>query len=197
MTLLRAPDGNARLTLPTGECKVCAKAFIKMNSMQVVCGLSCAKRVPVIARNTLKAEAKAAKEDFKKRKEALKPRSKWLKEAQAAFNAWIRYRDGGMPCISCGRFHKGYYDAGHYLTVGARPELRFDEANCHKQCVPCNQFLHGNLILYRQALIRRIGQVEVDRLEGPTAPKHYDVDDLKALIAYYRARVREGDAISP
>jgi hypothetical protein len=80
------------------------------------------------------------------------------------------------------------------LSTGARPELRFDENNVHRQCEPCNTSLGGNLILYRLELIRRIGQTEVDRLEGPHEPKRYRADDLKAITATYRAKLK---AIKP
>ncbi len=190
MTLLRANDGRATLTLPTGECRVCPKSFVKMNSMQIVCSAKCglqyARSARVTATNTIKAE----KRETKKKLDALKPRSHWLKEAQRDFNAWIRARDAQAPCISCGRDHQGQWHAGHYLSVGARPELRFDEDNVHKQCQPCNTHLHGNVALYRMGLIERRGSGVVDRLETTHEAKKYTVDELKALAADYRARTR-------
>jgi 5-methylcytosine-specific restriction endonuclease McrA len=139
-----------------------------------------------VAPRARKAAAKALRE----RKEAVKPRSQWLREAQTAFNAYIRKRDESMPCISCGRFHDGQWHAGHYLSTGARPELRFDEANVWRQCQPCNTHLHGNLVLYRAELIRRIGLAEVERLEGPHQPCKWTVTELKAIRDEYRAKVR-------
>lgn len=173
-------------------CKVCAKDFQPFQPLQQVCGLVCARRVPIIARNTLKAEKKADRA----KKAALKPRSKWMKEAQEAFNAWIRKRDEAEPCISCGRHHNGQWHAGHYLSTGARPELRFDPANVHKQCQPCNTHLHGNLALYRSALVRKIGPVGVDWLEGPHAVKKYTIDDLKSIISLYKEILKELNALS-
>ncbi len=122
--------------------------------------------------------------------EAIKPRSKWLAEAQSAFNAWIRLRDQHLPCISCGRFHRGQWHAGHYLTVGARPELRFDEDNCHRQCQPCNTHLHGNLVLYRAELIVRRGIAVVERLEGPHPAAKWSVDDLRGIRDRYKAKAK-------
>ena len=133
----------------------------------------------------------AAKADFKRRKEASKTLAEWRKEAQTAFNAWIRERDKDLPCISCGRFHEGQWHAGHYLSTGARPELRFDEANVHKQCQPCNTHLHGNLIGFRISLHNRIGIAGVAYLEGPHEAKKYTRDELKAIRDEYRARLKE------
>lgn len=167
-------------------CRVCRDPFLPRNSMQSVCGIRCARRVPVLARKAAKDERKATRA----RLDALRPLGYWMKQAQVAFNAWIRLRDAHLPCISCERFHAGAWDAGHYLTVGARPELRFDESNVHRQCVPCNQHLHGNLVLFRMGLKARLGAAAVERLEGPHPPKQYRADDLRAIRDEYRARAK-------
>jgi len=114
----------------------------------------------------------------------------WLTEAQAAFNAWIRKRDEKLPCISCSRFHSGQHHAGHYLSTGARPELRFDEANVHKQCAPCNNHKSGNAIEYRINLVKRIGGKRVGMLEGPHEPKKYTIDEIKEIKKEYKEKVK-------
>ena len=162
----------------------CGQTFTPSRPMQVACGPLCAVKVGQHLR--LQAE----KVSDRQKRERLMTLSDWRKKAQAAFNAYIRARDADMPCISCGKCHGTAWDAGHYLTTGARPELRFDEANCHKQCVQCNQHLHGNLVAYRRRLLARIGREEVDRLEGPTPPRHDTTDGLKALAAEYRSKAR-------
>ena len=113
-----------------------------------------------------------------------------IKTLQTEFNKFIRLRDSEEPCISCQRFHSGQIHAGHYLSVGARPELRFEESNCHAQCKQCNMDLSGNLIFYRIHLWTKIGLEKVEWLEGPHEPKKYSVEDLKVMIKDYRARVR-------
>jgi len=169
-------------------CSVCRVPFTPPPQLPDahVCSIRCAKRVPVIA-------GKREKERDKARREALKPRKKWLAETQTAFNAFIRKRDERLGCISCGT-HNGKANAGHFLSVGARPELRFNERNCALQCERCNTYLHGNLIAYRVELIRRIGLWEVERLEGPHSALKPTVDELKALKAHYRARVKAMEA---
>jgi hypothetical protein len=168
----------------TRKCAHCRGVFEKRLRMQKVCGLDCA--IAIGAAKRAKDEAKA----YREARERIKPRGKWVAEAQAAFNEFIRLRDAALPCISCDRHHEGSYDAGHYLTTGAKPELRFDEANVHKQCVPCNRHLHGNLVLFRAALLRKVGQAEVDRLEGPQQAKKHDIPALREIRDDYRARVR-------
>ena len=191
MTLLRANDGRATLTLPTGVCKQCGKEFVKFNSMQqMVCGRVCGERyarsLRVTATNTIKAE----KRETKKKLDALKPRRHWEKAAQEAFNGWIRARDHAQGCISCGT-RDGKVNAGHYLSTGARPELRFEPLNVHRQCERCNTYLHGNLIAYRINLVARVGQEVVDLLEGPHPPKKYTESQLREMAADYRARRRQ------
>lgn len=167
-------------------CRICQKDFTPFLSLQVVCGLRCARRVAVMGRNALKAERKAIRE----RLDGLRPLSYWTKQAQTAFNAWIRHRDEALPCVSCGTATAKQWHAGHYLTTGARPELRFDELNVHKQCSQCNEYLSGNLVNYRIELIRRIGLAEVEWLEGPHEPKRYRADDLRAIRDWFRAMLK-------
>ena len=112
-----------------------------------------------------------------------RPAHNGCERLNTAVNAYVRTRDDKEPCISCGRYHEGQYHAGHYRSTGSSPALRFDLANIHKQCMPCNTHLHGNLIPYRVNLIQKIGLAEVERLEGPQEPKKYTIDELKDIIS--------------
>ena len=165
-------------------CSVCARSFVPSRTMQSVCSPRCAQKKVTDARKAEKAETK-------RRKESVKSRSEWLREAQSAFNQYIRYRDYALPCISCGRHHDGQWHAGHYLSRGARPELAFHPDNCHKQCAPCNTHLSGNLVLYRVNLIERIGLERVEWLEGPHEPLKLTIPDIKEIRDIYRARAKE------
>lgn len=175
---------KARIIKPK-RCAACRNDFFPSRPMQKACGIECAQAI------AKKKREKIERADLKAAKERIKPRGQWLKEAQAAFNAFIRGRDADQPCISCNRHHEGQWHAGHYLSTGARPELRFDESNVHKQCQPCNTHLSGNLILYRVWLIKKIGYEAVSRLEGPHAANHYTIDDLRAIKARYVAKLKE------
>lgn len=139
-------------------------------------------------------EAKAKRANIRKRKEALKTKGDWAREAQREFNRWVRLRDKDLPCISCGRHHQGQYHAGHYRTVGANPELRFEPLNCHKQCAPCNNHKSGNIVEYRINLVQRIGRDAIEWLEGPHDPKRYTVEQLQEIKRKYAKMARELDA---
>ena len=145
-----------------------------------------AKRI----REKHQAEKESRDRQAKKRLEG-KPLSYFAKQAQQAFNEFIRYRDRHQPCISCGRHHDGQYHAGHFRTTGANPELRFNEDNCHRQCAPCNNHLSGNLIAYRPALIAKIGQTRFDALMGPHELSKWKRDDYIRIRDEYRAKLKE------
>ena len=167
-------------------CRACGKTFAQRSTLQAVCSPKCALGELKAA----KRHARAERGQTRSRLEALKPRSHWLRLTQAAFNRFVRMRDAHLPCISCGRMHDGQWHAGHYLTVGARPELRFDADNVHRQCSPCNMHLHGNLIEYRRHLIERIGTARVESLEGPHPAAKWSIPELQAMRAEYAAKAK-------
>lgn len=172
----------------------CGTQFVPQRLGQKVCSPSCGlaeARNPVNQEKARKALADLDRKDIRARKEKLKSRSDFLKDTQIAFNAWVRARDAAQPCISCGRFHQGKNDAGHYRTVASAPELRFEPLNCHLQCSPCNTHKSGDIVNYRISLVQRIGAEKVEWLEGPHESKKYTIDDLKALTALYRAKTKE------
>ena len=173
------------------KCKVCGQLFVKtFSSTQKVCSPECA--IKLARDNAKKIQEQAEKKKQRERKAKLKSRSEWLKEAQSVFNKFIRLRDKNEPCISCGRYHQGQYHAGHYRSVGACPELRFCELNVHKQCAPCNDHKSGNIIEYRINLINKIGVDKVAWLERQDhEPKKYTIEDCKAIIKYYKAKIKE------
>lgn len=177
------------------RCPECRVMFVPARNGQAVCGeIECAiahgqsEKGRAIAG---KALAEVGRREIKARKEKLKSRADHMRDTQKAFNAWVRERDAQLPCISCGRHHQGKYDAGHYRTVKSNPALRFEPLNCHKQCVPCNQHLSGNIVNYRIELVKRVGIDLVDWLEGPHEAKRYTVEQLKAMTAEYRAKTKE------
>lgn len=171
----------------------CRQSFQPRNSMQAVCSPKCGLALAAIQRK--RKEAKLAREDRQKtreRKERLKTRADYAADAQKAFNAWIRERDAGQPCISCGTTSDVQFCAGHYRTVGACPELRYEPLNVHRQCNKnCNLEKSGNIVEYRIRLVQKIGADKVAWLEGPHEPKRYTVEDLKEITKEYRAKTRE------
>lgn len=188
---------------PRRKCTVCREWFFPVRAEQYVCSYECACVHGKATNDAAKAEKQreekklrlqAEKDDRKRqadRRIAVKPLSYFIKQAQQAFNEFIRYRDRLLPCISCGREHDGQYHAGHFRTTGANPELRFNEDNCHRQCAPCNNHLSGNLTAYRPALIAKIGQARFDVLMGPHELPKWKRDDYIRIRDEYRAKLKE------
>lgn len=189
MTLIANMVGemNNKHNIKMKKCKACCKKFALFNSLAQVCSIDCAIQY---AKDN-KVQERVRRQLAKIAKEKIKTRSEHLKEAQAAFNAFIRERDKSEPCISCERYHKGQYHAGHYRSVGACPELRFCELNVHKQCSACNNHKSGNIIEYRINLVKKIGAEKVEWLEGPHEPKKYTIEQIKQIKAEYKFKLKE------
>lgn len=146
----------------------------------------------------IKKGRKIEKANLRQRKEELKTVPELTKEAQKWFNKFIRLRDGRLPCVSCGRPYRdgeggkfSMFDAGHYRSVGANPELRFNEDNCHAQCVYCNRNLSGNVANYRIGLIHRIGEKRLTAVEAYHPPRKYTRDELREITCHYKAKCKE------
>lgn len=182
------------------KCKVkdCCNHFIPRNSMHSVCGPVCASRMVRDKRE--RQESQKLKEQRRKDRETrdrLKTRSDWIKDAQREFNRYVRLRDRGTCCISCGVVLAlessvgGGYDCGHFRSVGSAPHLRFDPDNAHGQCKKCNRYGAGRVVEYRQGLVSRLGVDVVERLESDQSARHYTIDDLKEIVRTYRAKWKE------
>lgn len=196
---------------PLVDCKHCGKPFRQWNSVrQIACSVPCSQAIS--RKRGLEKMQKQARMEKRDGRIRLRSRRDWVKIAQAAFNAFIRERDRFLPCVSCGFYTEtevqgGTFDCGHYRTVGAAPQLRFDEANAHKQCKECNSGVkrqNGRVLVahdperavtirqkYRTTLIARIGFSEVDRLETDNEVRRQTVEELKGIIVTYRAKLRE------
>ena len=178
-------------------CKVCRVKFIPLKPLQAVCGLRCAQSYAW--RQKTKADidqAKAERKEIKAKRESIKTRAQWMREAQQAFNKFIRLRDqiAGHACISSGQpldWSGNNVDAGHYRSTGSAPHLRFDERNCHAQSKKDNRYLSGNAVDYRIGLIARIGLESVELLEADQTPRKYTIEELKQIISTYRAKTKE------
>lgn len=183
-------------------CSWCRKDYIRWNSTQNTCSVECAlaklkdRQEKGLLRDIRTAD-KVKRADTRKRKESLKSKADWLRDAQTVFNRFIRIRDAQQGCISCSQCIRdiegkgGNYDAGHYRSRGSAPELRFNEDNCFKQCKKCNRQLSGNVVEMRKGILKRIGQERLDEVEGHHEAKKYTIDDIKDLKVEYQNKVKQ------
>jgi len=91
-------------------------------------------------------------------------------EVQKVVNKYIRLRDAGKPCISCGKRKK--LQAGHYYNVKNYDHFRFDERNINGECAGCNCFNESHLISYGINLNKKIGSIKLDYL-------HFEVGEYR------------------
>lgn len=188
------------MALKQKTCKSCRNKFVPSRPMQTACTPACA-----IAVAERKRAKQAQQEEARKRKEArqrledMKGIPELTREAQMACNAYIRVRDDGKPCISCGAPLSadgvgGGFDAGHFRSRGAAPHLRFHEHNIAGQCKRCNRYMSGNVSAMRQGLIARIGLEAVEALESDNSTHKWTRDELIAIRRYYIAKRKEIEA---
>lgn len=173
--------------LKTRKCKQCPERFIQYRTTQIVCSPKCALELAQAKR--LKLERR----ELRERKFKAKTLSQWLKEAERWVNRYVRLSQFGYPCISCGTTDPNIqYAAGHFRTVKAAPQLRFNLDNIHLQCNRlCNMALSGNLLEYRKGLVIKIGIDRVEALENNNQIYRYTIDEAKVIIAEFKIECKK------
>ncbi|MDC3951471.1 recombination protein NinG [Pseudomonas aeruginosa] len=191
----------------------CGQEFTpRFSSTQKVCSPACALAIKdKHSKPARKAIADRERREIKVRKERLKTHSDHIKDAEKAVRDYRRTYELsiGSGCISCGKSQAevlaeqgwktgGAFDAGHFLGKGARPEHRLEPSNIWLQCKACNagssKYARKGLTVsqgFREGLIERIGLEAVEALEADHRPRKYTNDELKAITAEYRAKLRE------
>lgn len=116
--------------------------------------------------------------------------SKLKKILDVKFSAYIRqkYADrfGMAECFTCGvrlpwqKLQNGHYVSRTYLS------LRWDERNCHPQCMPCNVWKHGAMDAYALKLQAKYGENILQELWiERNKPKKFTPVELRTLIDHY------------
>jgi hypothetical protein len=187
-------------TAKPGKCKHCRQHLERVGQKLhegCVAPWWEANREKVQAKAAAKAK-RAEREQTKARRVALETIPELIAAAQKEFNAYIRARDAGQPCICCGRTTNdkdlltgSRWDAGHYRSTGSASHLRFNEDNCHRQLVHCNRHGAGRAVDYRIGLVARIGLARVEALEANNAVHKWTADELRAIRATYRAKLKQ------
>lgn len=127
-------------------------------------------------------------------KKTTKSLPKLKADLQEIFNAYIRKRDEGRPCISCGQFR--LLQAGHYYPVSGYDGLRFNEINVNGECSGCNCFDQSHLIHYGKNLVLKYGSEKVSELDELAANYKkngykWSRSELMELIEKYKQKLKE------
>lgn len=200
------------------KCKICRErkpvtgGFI--NGLDFVCSTDHLADLGLMRAAKQKAKeqqqkAKQQKAETRAKKQALKPDGQLMAEAQKAVNGYVRERDRGLPCISCGRpEHEieaeqgwktgGAWDAGHFRSRGAAGHLRFNLWNIHRQCKSCNagsaKYAHKAETTakgYEQHLRQKIGDKRVEWLKNHNEITRFSRDYFQRIGRIFRARTRQ------
>jgi hypothetical protein len=144
------------------------------------------RKIP-IKRKPIKKGTNKKSSKLDKKRDKLKSIPKLTKDAQQVFNKYIRTRDHGMNCISCGSDKAN--QAGHWISVKQSSALRFHEWNVNLQCAGCNLYLHGNQVMYRVGLVQKIGEKAVAEIESMyinNRIKKWTREELEDIINKYK-----------
>lgn len=173
------------------KCKCCGASFVPFG-IQSWCGPECGYKLSQVA--VAKKKAKEQRQERAANKAKLKTRADWLREAQAAWNGYVRARDAGLPCCSCGAMPGqklgGSMDCSHYRSRGSAPHLKFHLHNAASACVKCNRFLGGNIAALRVGLIERIGLEKVLAVEQDNAPRKFDIEYLARIKKIFTKKAK-------
>lgn len=154
------------------KCKICRTQFPPRSMTHKACTPECAAELVKSDRERLE------RKDIAKRKAALKKPSEYASNAQDAVNKYVKWRDWGKPCVSCGKPHN--FDvtrnASHLKARGSNSFLRFHLWNINMSCVQCNKDKAGNVAEYIPRLAKRIGQDKVDFLLNAPRSREYSIE---------------------
>ena len=95
--------------------------------------------------------------------------SQLIKKADALHSTKVRTqgsKDGSNQCYTCKKwFPIKKLQCGHYLSRYYKA-ARWDDDNTRPQCMMCNMWKKGDLVVYRQNLIEEIGEARVLAVEA-------------------------------
>ena len=172
--------------MKTRKCKYCSNEFTPYTSLQKNCFHDVCVKAMIKEHEVKQWNKKKAK-----LKKDLMTASDWLKIAQTTFNKFIRLRDTGLNCISCGEKPKKE-NAGHFWSAGGHANVRFNEENVHLQCERCNQYLSGNLLMYNNNLLYKIGSDRFIKLhEQAHITKRWTIEELHKINETYKQKIKE------
>ena len=97
--------------------------------------------------------------------------------------------DGFAFCFTCGvRKPWQMLDCGHFRSRRFT-QTRFDFDNLRPQCRECNRYKHGNLGIYRQKLVRELGEQKVKEIETRPPRKIMEIE-LEQLLEQRRQELK-------
>lgn len=117
------------------------------------------------------------------------------RKADLIFGEYIRLRDNGLPCISCGE-PKEYLQCGHFYAKQGYDGLRYDVFNSNGECAGCNCFDESHLIGYADNLLIKIGKVEYEllKMRAGDYKQHghkWTRSEMEDVISTFKGKIKE------
>ncbi len=184
----------------TRRCKApsCHERFAPDPPWIEHCSTDCGAALGILRIEKAKAaKAKADRKVDKVRKDKLKTKADWTKEAQDAIALYVRTRDARKSCVSCGAPPRasyaltgGAWDCGHMRSVGTSKATRFNLHNLAKQCKRCNRDMGGAAIDFRREQVKRIGLDKVEAVEQDNRVRKFTVEYLQRLKRIFTKKAK-------
>ena len=114
-----------------------------------------------------------------------------VKKLDKVVSEYVRRLEKGV-CYTCGNVKPWkYQEAGHYkgrTSMGTRFFLK----DIHCQCKICNQWMGGNLKVYKTKLIEQYGPGIIEELDRKSSQiKVFDIGELQDLIKEYKDKIKK------
>jgi hypothetical protein len=173
------------------KCKYHKEKFVPKYPFQKFClsDEECIKAFNEWVKEEKEKKKAKANKDFEiaeiKDKEEKKLKASLI-NTKTQVHAYVRNRDKGKPCISCGTNWNQDFQCGHHYKSETFITLRFNLDNLHGQCRRCNLHLEGAFDNYALNLPNRIGIERYNKLvELASVDKQFEkvwnVDNLKEV----------------
>lgn len=108
-----------------------------------------------------------------------------------AFSEYVRRRDEGKGCVTCGKSYEWkVLQAGHFIG-GRNNSILFDERGVWGQCYICNIVKKGSGPEYYKFMLSQFGQDVIDdliRISHET--KKFTHEELQAMREDYKERIK-------
>lgn len=115
-------------------------------------------------------------------------KTKLKTELDRVFSLFIRHRDR-YKCVTCGKESQEQAQCGHYIPR-ANMNTRWDEENCHCQCVGCNVFKKGNMDEYAIFMVKTYGEGILEKMKmRKNTIKQWTIKELQEKIAHYKEKL--------
>ena len=116
-------------------------------------------------------------------------RTSLIKKLDTVFSIYIRRRyavNDIAECVTCGKKDNWKkLQCGHWASR-RHYSTRWDETNCHVQCMSCNVFKAGEIYLYTKYLCSQYGDNFPEELYAKSQQmRKFDDVELQDMIEHY------------